>query len=89
MKTVPLVCFQGRGNSVKLRSSLAVAVGAALTSAPIVAQAAGAPVARTGSSVEDEVEGVGGGFLLPLLAVLAVIVAVVVIADDDESPASP
>lgn len=72
---------------MKLRNYLAAVAAVAMTSAPIVAHAAGTPV-RAGSSVE-EAESIGGGFLLPLLAVLAVIVAVVVIADDDESPASP
>lgn len=73
---------------MRLRNFLAATAAVALSSAPIAAQAAETPMARESAPVKGEE--IGGGFLLPLVAVLAVIVAVVLITDDgDEEPESP
>ena len=73
---------------MKLREFLAATAAVRLVAAPVAAQAAAAEDTRTGTPVEGE--GIGGGLLLPILAVLAVAAAIYLITDDsDEEPTSP
>lgn len=73
---------------MRLRHFLSAVAALSLAAAPVAAEAAAAPASRGGSPVEGEE--IGGGFIIPLIGVLAVIVAVVLIADDsNDSPASP
>ena len=70
------------------RNFLAALVGASLVGAPVIAQAAPTEIesARTGSEIEAE--NLRGGFLLPLIAIVAIIAAVLLL-DDDDAPESP
>lgn len=66
---------------------LAVGVAAAtLATSSIAAQAAAAD--RIASPVSEE-EGLGGGFLLPLLGVIAAGLVIFLIVDDSDEPVSP
>jgi len=73
---------------MKLRNGLAVIAAMSLVSAPVVAQAAAAADARIGSDVEGE--NLSGGFIIPLIAIVAVILGILAIADDGgDRPESP
>lgn len=77
------------------KSSLAAVAAAALVSAPVLAQPAkvGKPVAakveRQGADRKDESK-LHGGFIIPLLAVIAIIGGILIAAgNDDDTPTSP
>lgn len=77
------------------KASMAALVALSMTSAPALAQASKLSVAstqtsaRAGAVMESENE-LGGGFLIPLLALGAVILGIVVALDDGEdAPTSP
>jgi hypothetical protein len=80
---------------MKLRSALAsVAVATSLITAPVAAQAAtaqAAPAARVATDVNGEE--LRGGFIIPLIALVAVILGLCVATDicggDDDAPHSP
>lgn len=71
-------------------------VALSMTSAPALAQATSAKSlsvaasqARAGASMEDESQ-LGGGFLIPLLALAAIIAGILVVIDNgDDDPVSP
>jgi hypothetical protein len=68
--------------------SVAAVVALSMTSAPLLAAnpASSLSVARASASLENESE-LGGGFLIPLLALAAVVTGIVVAVDDEpESP---
>jgi len=44
--------------------------------------------ARAGASVEEGSE-LGGGFIIPLLALAAIVAGILVVIDNDDSPESP
>lgn len=73
-----------------LKLSVAAAVALSTTSAPLLAAnpASSLSVARTSASLENESE-LGGGILIPLLALAAVITGIVVVVDDEDEPDSP
>jgi hypothetical protein len=72
-----------------IKKTLATLVGISLVGAPVVAQAAAAPAARTGSPVAEG-ENIQGGWFLPVLAILAVLLGIVVMVDNgDDLPTSP
>jgi ABC-type amino acid transport system permease subunit len=72
-----------------IKKTLAAVVAASLVGAPIVAQAAAAQAARTGSPVEEG-ENIQGGWFIPALAIIAIILGIVVLIDDgDDLPTSP
>lgn len=68
--------------------SVAAVVALSMTSAPLMAAnpASSLSVARASASLDNESE-LGGGFLIPLLALAAVVTGVVVAVDD--GPDSP
>jgi len=64
-----------------------VAVAASLVTAPVVAQAAPAEL-RSGTEVEGE--NLRGGFIIPLIAIIAIILGVLAATGgDDDLPHSP
>ena len=73
-----------------LKLSVAAAVALSTMSAPLLAAnpASSLSVARTSASLENESE-LGGGILIPLLALAAVITGIVVVVDDEDEPDSP
>ena len=75
------------------RTLLSSLIAATLVSAPVAAQAAGATdIARAGTDAEGEE--LRGGFIIPLIALIAVILGLCVATDicggdDDDLPTSP
>ena len=75
---------------MKLGKVLAsAAVASSLISAPVAAQAASAENARLDTAVEGE--SLRGGFIIPLVAIIAIILGIIFLADgsDDDLPHSP
>ena len=81
---------------MKLSKALAAAVAMSLVSAPVAAQAAAAPAdvsqARIGTDAEGEQ--LRGGWIIPLIALIAIILGIcagtdVCGGDDDDLPHSP
>jgi hypothetical protein len=77
---------------MKLSIALAFVVATSLVSTPVVAQAAAAEQARLGADVEGE--NLRGGFIIPLIALIAIILGLcaatdVCGGDDDDLPHSP
>ncbi|HUQ95535.1 MAG TPA: hypothetical protein VM120_27910 [Bryobacteraceae bacterium] len=76
--------------------SMAAIVALSMTSAPALAQTAtpasklsvASSQARVGAAVEDESQ-LGGGFIIPLLALAAIIAGILVVLDDNDEPTSP
>ena len=75
---------------MKMKQALAAVVAASLVGTPVVAQAAVAQAARTGSPVEES-ENIQGGWLIPALAIIAVILGILAITNggDGDLPTSP
>ena len=71
------------------RALTSTAVAASLLAAPVVAQAAQSAVpARTATEVEGE--SLRGGFIIPLIAVIAIILGILALTSDGEDrPSSP
>jgi hypothetical protein len=76
--------------------SMAAVVALSMTSAPVLAQTAtpasklsvASSQARAGAALDNESE-LGGGFIIPLLALAAIIAGILVVLDDDDEPNSP
>ena len=76
---------------MKFTNVLAAGAACCLATSPVVAQAATQPLpARTGAEV-SEAENLGGGFLIPLLAIAAIILGILAVTggDGDDLPTSP
>jgi len=66
-------------------------VALSMTSAPVLAQASttSALSVRAGAETANESE-LGGGFIIPLLALAAIVAGILVVLDDDgDEPVSP
>ena len=71
-----------------LRALTSSAIAASLVAAPVVAQAAeGAVATRTATEVEGE--GLRGGFIIPLVAVVAIILGILAATGGGDRPHSP
>ena len=69
-----------------LKNILAATAAMGLVTAPVLAQAA---PARTGAEVGDA-ENLRGGFIIPLIALVAIILGILAATgDDDDPPTSP
>jgi hypothetical protein len=76
---------------MKLTKLMAAAVAMSLTTAPIVAQAASQPVpAREGSTLSSSSENLRGGFIIPVIAVVAIILGILALTGgNNDRPHSP
>ena len=74
-----------------LKSSIAAVAALTLAAAPALAQAANPASALSVSRESASVEGneLGGGFIIPLLALAAIIAGILVVVDDNDEPVSP
>lgn len=76
------------------KASVAVVTALAMTSAPALAAADSASrlsvasQSRAGTTVEDQSQ-LGGGFIIPLLALAAIVAGILVVIDNDDDPESP
>ena len=75
---------------MKLNSILAAGAALSLAAAPVAAQAATAAAPRAGAEVSDA-ENLRGGFIIPLIAVVAILLGILAATngDDDDLPHSP
>ena len=75
---------------MRFTNILAATAALTLATAPVVAQAASQPLpARTSSQVSDA-ENMRGGFIIPLIAVVAIILGILAITGgNDDPPHSP
>jgi hypothetical protein len=73
------------------KATVAAILAASMASTPVLAQSA-APLsvaARTGATTQDENE-LRGGFIIPLVAVVAIILGILVLTGgNDDGPTSP
>jgi hypothetical protein len=80
---------------VVFKGLIAATAAIALSATPALAQASRAPaaaVAPATETVDEDSEMFGrGGFIIPLLAVVAVVLGILILVDDDEEdlPTSP
>jgi hypothetical protein len=74
------------------KASLVAALAASMAGAPVLAQTAAAPAtaeARSGADMDDA-NAVRGGFLIPLIAIIAIILGILAATSDGgERPESP
>jgi len=71
------------------RALTSTAVAASLLAAPVVAQAAASAV-PTRTATEVEGEGMRGGFIIPLIAIVAIILGILAMTGGgDDPPTSP
>jgi len=76
---------------MKLTHLMTAAAVLSLTTAPVVAQAASQPApARGGTVVSSDAENLRGGFIIPLVAVIAVILGILALTGgNNDRPHSP
>jgi len=67
------------------KGSLAAIAAVSMATSPVLAQSASALSVRSSAQVEDANE-LQGGFIIPLVAVVAVILGILVIVDDGDGP---
>ena len=73
---------------LNLGNALAAAAAMSLIAAPVVAQAAVTGQSRVGSEIEGE--NLRGGFIIPLIALIAIILGILAATSGDgEAPESP
>jgi hypothetical protein len=74
---------------MKIKNAITAMAVMSLISAPLVAQAAPAPIEQTRVGSEVEGESLRGGIFLPLAFLIAAILAVILLTDDGDRPVSP
>jgi hypothetical protein len=74
---------------MKIKQALAALIATSMVTAPVVAQAAAAQDARIASPVDDA-ENLRGGFVIPLIAVIAILLGILAATSGgDDLPHSP
>ena len=71
---------------MKLSKVLAAVVATSLVSAPVVAQAAPAGIEQARVGTEVEGENLRGGFIIPLIAIVAIILGILAATGGDNDP---
>jgi hypothetical protein len=76
------------------KASVAAVIAVSMASTPVLAQTAtsAAPLsvaARSGAAVSDEASDLRGGFIIPLVAIVAVILGVLAATNGSDRPHSP
>jgi Na+/H+ antiporter NhaC len=76
---------------MKITKIAAIAAAMTLTAASVAAQAASQPApVREGSAVSSGSEELSGGFIIPLIAIIAVILGILALTGgDSDAPHSP
>ena len=71
------------------KASLAAALAVTMVGAPAMAQTQTAPVQRSGAAMEEANE-LRGGFIIPLIAIIAIILGILAATGGDgDPPTSP
>ena len=76
------------------KASVAAVIAVSMASTPVLAQTAtsAAPLsvaARSGAAVSDEASDLRGGFIIPLVAIVAVILGILAATSASDRPHSP
>ena len=74
---------------MKIKNAITALAAISLISAPVVAQAAPAPIEQARIGSENEGESLRGGIFLPLAFLVAAVLAVILVTDGGEEPVSP
>ena len=72
--------------------SVAAALAVSMASTPVLAQTSAAPLsvaARSGAQVSGEASDLRGGFIIPLVAIVAIILGVLAATNGSDRPHSP
>jgi hypothetical protein len=89
---MPLSGSEGRNEQedLSVKKLIAAAAAAALVISPTVAAAQSAAVTEVAPATEQaEGEGLRGGFILPLVAIVAVIIVIILLTKDDDEDGTP
>ena len=70
------------------KASLAAMLAVSMVGTPVLAQTAPAAVERTGAATSDANE-LRGGFIIPLIAIVAVILGILAATSGGDDPESP
>lgn len=74
------------------KASVAAALAVSMASTPVLAQTSAAPLsvaARSGAATSDEASDLRGGFIIPLVAIVAIILGVLAATGGSDRPHSP
>jgi hypothetical protein len=74
------------------KASVAAALAVSMASTPVLAQTSAAPLsvaARSGAQVSGEASDLRGGFIIPLVAIVAIILGVLAATSGSDRPHSP
>ena len=74
------------------KASVAAALAVSMASTPVLAQTSAAPLsvaARSGAAVSGEASDLRGGFIIPLVAIVAIILGVLAATGGSDRPHSP
>ena len=76
------------------KASVAAVIAVSMASTPVLAQTAtsAAPLsvaARSGAAVSDEASDLRGGFIIPLVAIVAIILGILAATNGSDRPHSP
>ena len=74
------------------KASVAAALAVSMASTPVLAQTSAAPLsiaARSGADMSDEASDLRGGFIIPLIAIVAIILGVLAATGGSDRPSSP
>ena len=74
------------------KASVAAALAVSMASTPVLAQTSAAPLsvaARSGAQVSGEASDLRGGFIIPLVAIVAIILGVLAATNGSDRPHSP
>jgi len=75
---------------MKLAKFAAALAALSLTAVPLAAQTAGPPAPRDGSAVASDSENLRGGFIIPVIAIIAVILGILALTGgNNDRPHSP
>jgi hypothetical protein len=74
------------------KASVAAAIAVSMASTPVLAQTSAAPLsvaARSDAAVSGEASDLRGGFIIPLIAIVAIILGVLAATGGGDRPSSP
>ena len=74
------------------KASVAAILAVSMASTPVIAQTSAAPLsvaARSGAQISGEASDLRGGFIIPLVAVVAIILGVLAATNGSDRPHSP
>lgn len=71
------------------KATVAALLAASMSSAPVMAQTAPASSPARAAATTESASELRGGFIIPLVAIVAVILGILVLVGGDDGPTSP